>query len=139
MSAQGLFGDRRILVPQTDYQLRQLLVLGIGIVFVVTTLELDSDGKIITIVTALLAGSTRMPGPIIEGDELDQVSIALDQAMRRNLEALDLGKIGMPGRIELVGEQLLDETTTIFSGRQADAVNHDQVDACVIRARFEIR
>ena len=80
-----------------------------------------------------------MPGPIIEGDELDQVPIALDQAMRRNLEALDLGKIGMPGRIELVGEQLLDETTTIFSGRQADAVNHDQVDACVIRARFEIR
>ncbi len=69
-----------------------------------------------------------MPGPVVERDELDQVAIAFDQAMGGYLEALDLGEIGMPGRIELVGEQLLDVSSAVFTRRQADAMHHDQVD-----------
>ncbi len=47
-------------------------------------------------------------------------------------------EIGMRLPVELVGEQPLDLVAAVVAGRQADGMQHDQVDARACRARPEV-
>ena len=79
-----------------------------------------------------------MPGAIVEGDELCQPAIALDQAMRRHPQAGNPGKIGVRPWIEPVAEECLDMTAAIFARWQADRVHHQQLDVDAFRPRIAV-
>ena len=79
-----------------------------------------------------------MPGTVIERDELDQMTVTFNQAMRGYLKVLDLVKVDMCARVEPVSEKLLDIAAAVLPRRQADAMYHDQFDTGMRRPGFVV-
>ena len=79
MTTDGAPFDGRILFPQADYQRRQRIVLTCIITIIITAFELDTNGKIITVLSPLPAGNPGMPGPVKKGNKLLYVAITFDQ------------------------------------------------------------
>lgn len=94
----------------------------------VAALEFDADREVIAMLAALPTGRSRVPGPAIAGNELDQFPIAAYQKMRRYLQMGNFREIGVGGRIEPIGKQRFDGRTTELVWRQAYGVDHDQLD-----------
>jgi hypothetical protein len=106
----------------------KLPILGIRVWSFIRTLKLDADGKIVTAASTLIFGVTGMPGSLVEGDELDRLTRAIDQQMRRDLQMRDFLEIRMSARIELIAEKLLNVGSAKTTGRQADAMNDQEVN-----------
>lgn len=68
-----------------------------------------------------------MPGALVERYVLDDVAVAFDEQMTRNLLAGDFLEIRMSGRIELVREKPVDPRPAEFTGRQRYAMQDDQL------------
>jgi hypothetical protein len=103
------------------------------------TFEFDADGKVVAIGAPLPAGDAGMPGARRGADELQQPAVAAQEEMRRNAEPGERGEFRVRRRIETVGEQGFDFRPAIVSSRQADAVQDDETDFGMRRARAEIR
>ena len=69
-----------------------------------------------------------MPRPLMDRHELDEASIAPQVEVRRHAQRLDRRVVGMPARVQPVLEEGLDLVAGVAAGRQADTVDHDQVD-----------
>jgi hypothetical protein len=69
-----------------------------------------------------------MPGPLVKRNELNDLTIAANQQMRRDFQTGDLGKVIVCGRIQLPGKQGFDEPPAKFTRRKTDVMNHDQTD-----------
>ena len=69
-----------------------------------------------------------MPGSVITADELPKLAPAADEKVRRNLHAANALKVSMRVPIQLVGEQTLNVVSAVLAWRQANGVDHDQID-----------
>lgn len=65
-----------------------------------------------------------MPRALKTRHELDQLTIAANEKMRRDFEILNGLIIRMIGRIEGIGEQRFDAAPTEFTGRQRNIVDN---------------
>jgi hypothetical protein len=106
----------------------QLSILGIRVWSVIRTLKLDADGKIVTAATTLIFGVTSVPGSLVKGDELNRLTRAIDQQIRRDLQIRDFLEVRMSARIELIAEELLNVGSSKTTGREADAMNDQDVN-----------
>ena len=93
-----------IRLLQFQRELDQRSVLRIGKRVRITTLELDTDGKVIAPAPALPAGFPRVPGAFFALDELNDLSGPADIKMTGNLETVNGAVIGKGFRIKFVGE-----------------------------------
>ncbi|OQV65345.1 hypothetical protein AK51_21935 [Serratia nematodiphila DZ0503SBS1] len=80
-----------------------------------------------------------MPGALVEGHILHDLSAAANQAMRRHSQLMDIGEIRVLRRVERAGEQLVDIGAAELAGRQADVVDDQQRGVLVIRAPIAVR
>src|SRR5450759_4074820 len=100
--------------------------------------KLDADRVVVAIAAAPVTLDTGMPGAIIGADELPEFTRAADVEMRRHGRAPDAFKVGMPAPVKPIGKQALHRVTTILPGRQADAMQHNQINLRRWRTRAEI-
>jgi len=80
-----------------------------------------------------------MPGPALTGNVLDQTPVAPDQQMGRDAHRGDGREIGVCVRIEPVEKERVDPVAPEFARRQADIVDHQQVDRRLGRAGVLVR
>ncbi len=90
--------------------------------------ELNANGVVIALVSSPVSGVAGMPGAVVTADKLPKCASAADEKVRRNLKSLDALEVGMRVPVELVGEQALHIAVAEFPRRQADRVNHDQIN-----------
>jgi len=129
----------RIPAYQCIDKRRQSFVLGSLEFSVVRPFQFYANGEIITGIPPLVAGCPGMPGAIMEGNELKNLTITTDQYMSRYLQTTDIPEIGMRIGIKAVGEKFLDLGSTEPAGREANAMNDDQVGHNPYGSRILIR
>src|SRR3569623_1946271 len=103
-------------------------ILAVAVGLVIAAFELDADGKVIAALTSGKTGWACMPGAAVERNILHHLAVATNQHMRGDTQRGDALEIGVGRRFQLVGEQRVDPRTAEFSRRQADAVDHQQLD-----------
>ncbi|MCY1377369.1 hypothetical protein D9M69_649380 [compost metagenome] len=130
-------GDR-VTHAEAGAQAGQAVVLRAGEGIAFQSFQLDADGVVVAVAAAAPAGTAGVPGACVGIHKLHQLAIAADEKMRRDFHATDLLKVGMGVPVEVVGEELFHFRAAIDTGRQADGVDHDQVDPCTLGARTEI-
>jgi len=128
MADDGVGAQQRIGRQQRPGHRDQPLILGLTVGEVIGALQLDPDGEIVAGGSPPKAGAARMPGPPIEGDELGQAPITLDQQVGGDLQPLNRGEKGVAPGLQPVGEQLRDMAATKLARGQADVVDHQQGD-----------
>ena len=69
-----------------------------------------------------------MPSALVAADKLPDLACALNEKVRGDFQAANGLKVRMGIPIELIGEKLVHGAVAKFPGRQADGVNHNQVD-----------
>ena len=91
-----------------------------------------------SITFAKLSFGTGVPGTIVAGNELDQITIAANQKMRRHGELVNrcVKRVGIC--VEPIDEQLDDARTTEFARWQADVVNDDEIHHGALRPCIEV-
>ena len=104
----------------------------------IAPLQFDTDGKIVAAGAILEVGFTGMPGALLKGYVLHDLTIAADQRVGGNREPANLSKVVVRVGAELIAEQLVDPRAAELTGRQADGVNYQQVDVGICRARITI-
>ena len=80
----------RIACADTVDQLYEPAVLNVLERQIIAPLKLDANGKIIAARSALPARNARVPGTLITGDKLKDLSVATDQKMCRNMQGMNL-------------------------------------------------
>ena len=125
----GHMGDRVVLM-QILAKASQLQILGWRKHTAFQTLQLNADRVVIALGTSTVLGLPRMPGPVLGADKLDQSAITSDEKMGRHLQAPDLLEIRVGIPVQLVREKGLHLWAAILARRQADRMDHHQVDAC---------
>ncbi len=119
--------------------LNQAFILRLSIGLIIATLQLNTDTKIITVVAALKIRNPGVPGAHMKRHKLRHLSRPLNQKMSRHMHLAQLFKIRMEGAIELVAEECTDIAATIITGRQADVMQHQQINFTPIRALVAVR
>ena len=79
-----------------------------------------------------------MPGAMVAADKLPKQAAALDIKVGRYLQAPNALKVGVCVPVELVGEEPLHRVATVLAWRQADGVDHNQVNEGPSRAQSEV-
>jgi len=80
-----------------------------------------------------------MPGPVVDRDILGEQTLAVDKKMRRHLQTRKVGKaMGTIGG-QPVHEKGVHPGAAEVSGRQADAMNNNQLRATALRSRIMVR
>jgi hypothetical protein len=69
-----------------------------------------------------------MPGTLVKGHVLHDLTIAADQQMTGDLLFMDIPEVFMRLRVKLVGKQVVDPWPAKFPWRQTDAMNHEKID-----------
>ncbi len=107
-------------LAQVREQAGKGLVLGVfeGVMF--QAFELDSHAVVVAIVAALPRGFARVPGTLVDADELNQLAIPPDEKVRRHFGAANLVEVGVRVPVERVGEESLDFVAAVDARRQAD-------------------
>ena len=118
---------------------RQDLILPVIVGCAVFALKLNANGKVITTAAATKTGLAGVPRTLGKRHKLNELAVASDQQMRRNLETRDLSKVRMRAPVELVQEQRLDLTAAKIPGGKADAMQNNHVQCHTIRPRVPIR
>ena len=106
---------------------------------VIAAFQLDTDGKIIAALTPLETGLPGVPGTAIKRHVLDHFAVTANQDVGRNLQVLNLAKIGMGIGIQLIAKQGIDPRSAEFPRRQTDAVDHQQLGRAVFRPFIAVR
>jgi hypothetical protein len=128
-----------VVVLQVAAQLGQALVLGIFESVALQAFQLDAHRIVIAIAFASVFRGPGVPGAVVAADKLPKRAVASDQEVRRHLQAANALKVRVGIPVELVGEEAKHRVAAILAGRQADGVDHDQVDASCRRAWPKIR
>ncbi len=69
-----------------------------------------------------------MPGAMMQGDILNRLAIPPDQQMAGDAKCGNFGKIGVLFAPEPIEKQVVDPGAAKLAGRQADVVDHQQID-----------
>src|SRR6218665_176489 len=123
-------GDMCYRVAQRNVpaQHGQCPVLGRLEVQALQTFEFDADRVVIALAAPTVGRLSCMPGAPIAVDELLRLAAAGDEKMCGDLQAAQVLVVGMGLRVQPVGDQLLPRRAAELARRQADRVQHDQVD-----------
>jgi len=78
----------------------QLSILRIRKRYGISSLKLYADGIIVAAIPPLPAGFSRMPGPLLAGNELNDFPIPPNEEVSRNLETAKLRIIGVSFEIK---------------------------------------
>lgn len=128
-----------ITLPQGLDQFAQASVLDRLERKIVAAFEFDADGKVVATRSPFPERGARMPRPVVARDELDQLAVAPDEEMRRDLQGADSGEVGMARRVQPVGEEVKDVVAAELARRQADGMDHDQPGRFAGRPGIEVR
>lgn len=128
----------RVAMLQVLAQAGQLDVLSVFKRVSLQTLEFNANRVIVAVVPPSVAGLSCVPSPVLGADKLPQASIASNIKVGGHFQVPDLPEVRVGIPVQLVGKQGLDLVTSILSGRQADGVDHQQVDACALRPGAEV-
>ncbi len=79
-----------------------------------------------------------MPGALLSGYKLGELTTPIDKKMRGHPETKQLLKVGVARTIQSVTKKSVHRTRAELSWRQADAVNDQQINLCVRRSRIVI-
>lgn len=90
--------------------------------------EFNANRVVIALVLPPVSGLAGMPCTVVAADKLPKSAGAADEKVRRNLKPPDALEVGMRVPVELIGEQALHIAIAELPWRQADRVNHDQVN-----------
>ncbi|ALQ61814.1 hypothetical protein AW872_16020 [Aeromonas hydrophila] len=117
-----------VMARQGSAEPDQCLVLCIRVGLLIGPFQLDPDGKVVARLASLPTRYSRMPGSGTKRHILHQLTVAPDQAVCRDPQLMDTGKIGMSVGSESPKEKIIDEGTAKLARRQADAMHHQQGD-----------
>jgi len=138
MPYHSVRGQSRVCITEGGHDVGERAVLGGFVVQRIHPFEFHTDGEIVASRTPVVAGLTRMPGPIREFDKLRQAAVARHEQVRRHTQLADFGKIGMQIERQCIREQALYPWAAEFPGRHADAVHDYQVRFDTRRAHIVI-
>ncbi len=127
-----------VVLPQSPAKIHQALVLGLFKGVALQAFEFNADRIVIALGASTVVGLPRMPGAVVTAHELPKRAVPADVKVRRDLQPPDGLEIRVGIPVELVGEQTLHGIATVLTGRKADRVDHDQVDAGLRGSRPEI-
>jgi hypothetical protein len=82
---------------------------------VVAALELYTDREVVTGALATPLRLAGVPGAILEGYELDDIAVTLDQAMRGDLHLANRLKVRMRVDLQIIAKKVLDMPATVFA------------------------
>ena len=85
---------------------RELGILGVREGDVIASFQFDADGEVVTALAPAPMRRTGMPRAPLTRHELDQLSVATDEEMARDLEAAQAVIEGMGFRIEPIEEEI---------------------------------
>lgn len=134
MAHNILTAEIRIVGDQGVKYIDQCLILDRLKGFIVTPLQLDTDGEVITAFTPLIIRDPGMPGPFKQWHKLHHLSTAVDQQMSRNFGITYLRKIGVLSCRQFIAKELFNPVSAIYFWRQADVVQHDKIKRSCYRA-----
>lgn len=98
--------------------------------------HLDANGIIIAVRTALPCRLSRMPGASLARHELRDVSSPIDNKVGGYTHSFKAGKARMRTRIKCAEKEVFDGLLIKLSRRQADGMQHDQVNVRTVWARI---
>jgi len=101
--------------------------------------EFHADREIIAGLAAFEAGLPSVPRALLEAHVLRDRPVAADDEMRGDAQARDLGKVRVGVGRQVVGEQAVYPRSAELTRRQADAVDHDQINLDARGPRVAIR
>lgn len=116
---------------QSAAHVAETRVLGGVVRRAIRTLQLDADGEVVATDTIPETGFARVPGSVGKGDKLDEGGVASNQEMSGYPQIGDGAEALISLRIEPIAEELLDMGPAELTRRQADSVDHDQIDTAV--------
>ena len=96
--------------------------------------EFDADRVVVAIAAPTVFGCPSVPSAVVGADKLPQTTIAADEKVRRHTQTLDLQKVGVRLPVKLVGKERGHFGPAILAGRQADRVDHQQINAGAFRS-----
>lgn len=120
--------DGRIDLLEVTGKRGQTLILGVGKRLIVTTLQLNTDGKIIALLPSVEAGLSRVPGLFIERNILSELTMAVNQRMRGHPQIGDISEVRVRSRIQLIAKQIVDPAAAVLPRRQTDIVDDQQIN-----------
>jgi hypothetical protein len=124
--------SNRVVPPNRANQPQQSLVLWLLKAQALQTLQLNSNRKIIAIVTPSPIRLSRMPGAMVTGNKLNDETIASNQKMSRHLKPPEPLEFRMGRGIQTVEKQLVDISSSINSRRKTNGVNNYHIDGLTI-------
>ena len=118
----------RVTLGQGWHQGCEHRVLGRFECVALQAFKLYADRVIIAVVSPAVMRLTRMPGPIITTDKLQNLATASHIKVAGNLHTFYLAKVGVLRPVELVGEERLYFVAAIHPRRQADGMQHHKIN-----------
>lgn len=97
------------------------------------TFQLDTNGKIVAILTSFPEAFTGMPSTFKDGDILGHIALAIDDKVGRDFECGNFLEGGVILTIQLPQEEIIDITTTKRTGGETDGMKNQQVDGVSLR------
>lgn len=128
----------RVVLRNGLHQLRQGRVLRSSEACAFQSFQLDADGVVVALAAPIPTGCASMPGAIVATHELQHAPVAPHHEMRRNLQAANALEIRVCLKVQRVGKELLDLWPAVFARRQADGMQHQQINGCACRTRPEV-
>ena len=129
---------QRVLLRQGKDQVGQGLVLRRreGVAF--QALKFYTDGVVVAVVPPPVARWAGVPGAVVATDKLPQATVTADEKVGRDLQAPDGLEVRVGVPVELVAKQLPDFGATIDTRRQADGMQHQQVNRGLWRSGAKV-
>ncbi|MNS95632.1 hypothetical protein D3C72_1298990 [compost metagenome] len=124
---------------QRRRQRRQHMVLPPLEGHVVRAFHFDTDGIAIALRASFEHGRARMPGTLTSRNILQQRTIAPHKKVRRHLQATQVGERRIGIIIYPARKQVRHMRPAEVAARQADVMDHQQVDLRTVRARIVVR
>lgn len=125
-----------VSVHQLCTDTRELIVLFITITAMVSAFQFYADGKVIAARPALKTRLSRMPGPAIKRDELNNRAIAANQHVAGDLDAFQIRQIRVAPAIKMTAKERFYIVAPKMARRQTDPVDDQKAD---LRRRTFIR
>jgi len=122
-----------------NYNTNKYLILLVGIVGTIVSLEFDADGIVIAAGRAAEDRLASVPGTPVERHKLHYLAIPPNKQVSAHLQATNCGIVWVRIPIEFVEEQLLDLRSSEFAWRQADSVYYNHSRNKLVRPRILIR
>src|ERR1700733_4485503 len=97
----------------------------------VRALKLNTDREVVAAAFALILRCARVPGALVERDELNDLAVAADERVRRDTLLGHVLEKGVSLWVKVARKELFDAGGAKLPRRQADAVHDDEFCAHV--------